>query len=63
MQTSTEAPRYGIDPYEEWVAREGILHEQLDRVERGEDPMGVVRDPAENTPYLKLPIEQQQHTT
>jgi len=33
------------------------LDEQLERVERGEDPMGVVRDPAKNTPYIQLPIE------
>lgn len=33
------------------------IHEQLDCVERGEDPMFVIRDPAQNTPYLKIPIE------
>lgn len=33
------------------------LHEQVDRVERGEDPMGVIRDPAKNTPYIQMPIE------
>ena len=33
------------------------LLEQLDRVERGEDPMGVIRDPAKNEPYIELPIE------
>jgi 5,5'-dehydrodivanillate O-demethylase len=33
------------------------LMEQVERVERGEDPMGVVRDPAKNTPYIELPIE------
>jgi 5,5'-dehydrodivanillate O-demethylase len=33
------------------------LHEQMDRVERGEDPIGVIRDPAQNTPYVRLPIE------
>lgn len=34
-----------------------VLLEELERVERGEDPMGVVRDPAKNTPYIQLPIE------
>jgi 5,5'-dehydrodivanillate O-demethylase len=34
-----------------------ILHEQLDRVECGEDPVGVIRDPAKNEPYVRLPIE------
>jgi 5,5'-dehydrodivanillate O-demethylase len=36
-----------------------ITHEQLDRVERGEEPLGVLRDPQRNTPYLSLPIENQ----
>lgn len=33
------------------------LLEQLDRVERGEDPLGVIRDPARNAPWIELPIE------
>lgn len=33
------------------------LLEQLDRVERGEDPLGVVRDAVQNTPYIQLPME------
>jgi 5,5'-dehydrodivanillate O-demethylase len=33
------------------------LLEQIDRVERGEDPLGVVRDPARNSPWIDLPIE------
>jgi 5,5'-dehydrodivanillate O-demethylase len=33
------------------------LLEQLERIERGEDPLGVVRDPAKNEPYITLPIE------
>ena len=33
------------------------LLQQIDRVERGEDPLGVVRDPAKNTPWIPLPIE------
>jgi 5,5'-dehydrodivanillate O-demethylase len=33
------------------------LLDEVERVERGEDPMGVVRDPAKNTPFIKLPIE------
>jgi 5,5'-dehydrodivanillate O-demethylase len=34
-----------------------VLHEQIDKVERGEDPLGVIRDPAKNTPYVRLPVE------
>ena len=34
-----------------------MLLEQIERVERGEDPMGVVRDPALNTPFIQLPLE------
>jgi 5,5'-dehydrodivanillate O-demethylase oxygenase subunit len=33
------------------------LLEQIDRVERGEDPMGIRRDPATNTPFIKLDME------
>ncbi len=33
------------------------LLEQIERVERGEDPLGVVRDPAKNSPWITLPIE------
>jgi 5,5'-dehydrodivanillate O-demethylase len=33
------------------------LHEQVDRVERGEDPLGVVRDPKKNEPFIELPVE------
>ena len=35
------------------------LLEELAKVERGEDPLGVVRDAAENTPYIRLPVEKQ----
>ena len=34
-----------------------FLLSQIERIERGEEPMGVVRDPAVNTPFIKLPIE------
>ena len=34
------------------------LLEQAARVEQGFDPLGVVRDPAKNTPWLALPVEQ-----
>jgi 5,5'-dehydrodivanillate O-demethylase len=34
-----------------------VLLEQLDRIARGEDPLGVVRDPAKNTPFIELPME------
>jgi 5,5'-dehydrodivanillate O-demethylase len=33
------------------------LLEQVDKVERGEDPLGVVRDPAKNTPWIDIPVE------
>jgi 5,5'-dehydrodivanillate O-demethylase oxygenase subunit len=33
------------------------LLEQIERVERGDDPFGVVRDPAKNTPWIELPVE------
>jgi 5,5'-dehydrodivanillate O-demethylase len=31
-----------------------LLLEQIEKVERGEDPMGVVRDPAINEPYITI---------
>jgi 5,5'-dehydrodivanillate O-demethylase oxygenase subunit len=34
------------------------LLDEIERVERGEDPMGVVRDPAKNTPFIQLPKEE-----
>jgi len=34
-----------------------VLLEQIERVERGEDPMGVIRDAARHTPYLSVPRE------
>lgn len=36
-----------------------VLLDQLDKIERGEEPLGVVRDPAKNTPYIALPIDRQ----
>ncbi len=35
------------------------LLREMDRVERGEDPIGVIRDPAKNTPWIDLPIERE----
>ena len=35
-----------------------MLVEQADRVERGEEPMALVRDPAENEPMINLGREQ-----
>lgn len=35
------------------------LLEQVERVERGEDPLGVIRDPAANTPYVSMPVERE----
>jgi hypothetical protein len=34
-----------------------VLLEQIERVQRGEDPVGVIRDPARNTPFLSVPRE------
>ena len=34
-----------------------LLEEQLERVEHGEDPIGVVRDLASNTPMIEIPRE------
>ena len=34
-----------------------LLMEQLEKVERGEDPMGVIRDPAKNFPMIELQRE------
>jgi 5,5'-dehydrodivanillate O-demethylase oxygenase subunit len=31
-----------------------LLLEQIEKVEQGEDPMGVVRDPAKNEPFIKI---------
>jgi 5,5'-dehydrodivanillate O-demethylase len=31
-----------------------LLLEQMDKVERGEDPMGLIRDPAQNEPMIEL---------
>jgi len=31
-----------------------LLLEQIEKVERGEDPMGVIRDPAKNEPFILI---------
>jgi 5,5'-dehydrodivanillate O-demethylase len=40
-----------------------LLDEQIRKVELGEDPMGVVRDPARNAPMLNVPRERQAYFT
>ena len=35
----------------------GLLEEQMKRVERGEDPMAILRDPAKNTPMVQVSRE------
>ena len=34
-----------------------VLLEQIEKIERGEDPLGVVRNPADNEPFIHLPVE------
>lgn len=34
-----------------------LLLENVERVERGEDPLGVIRDPARNQPMIEIPRE------
>ena len=36
-----------------------LLLEQIEKVEHGEDPMGVIRDPAKNEPFIHLGREHQ----
>jgi 5,5'-dehydrodivanillate O-demethylase len=39
-----------------------LLNEQMDRVERGEEPMAVVRDPEENEPWIDIRRERRHMT-
>jgi 5,5'-dehydrodivanillate O-demethylase len=34
-----------------------LLVEQMEKVERGEDPMGVIRDRARNEPFIRIARE------
>jgi 5,5'-dehydrodivanillate O-demethylase len=34
-----------------------VLLDEIEKVERGEDPMGVIRDPAKNEPMIVIPRE------
>ena len=34
-----------------------LLEEQIQKVELGQDPMGVIRDPSKNTPMISIPRE------
>ena len=36
-----------------------VLWEQVERMKRGEDPMGVIRDPAKNEPMIQIARERQ----
>jgi 5,5'-dehydrodivanillate O-demethylase len=38
-----------------------LLFENVEKVERGEDPIGVIRDPAKNHPFIRLRRESQSH--
>jgi 5,5'-dehydrodivanillate O-demethylase len=40
-----------------------ILEESIRKVERGEDPMAVVRDPAQNEPMIVIPRERSGYYT
>lgn len=35
------------------------LMQEMDKVVQGEDPLGVIRDPEQNTPWIKLPLEEE----
>lgn len=39
------------------IAYRNLLLEQIERVQRGEDVLGTVRDPARNEPWIELPKE------
>ncbi|HEY3115233.1 MAG TPA: aromatic ring-hydroxylating dioxygenase subunit alpha, partial [Chloroflexota bacterium] len=36
-----------------------LLLENIEKVERGEDPLGTLRDPAQNTPFIEIKTEVQ----
>ena len=36
-----------------------MIFDSIEKVERGEDPIGVIRDPAENTPYIEIKSERE----
>jgi 5,5'-dehydrodivanillate O-demethylase len=40
-----------------------VLLEQIEKVQRGEDPLGVIRDPAKNEPMIVIPRETKAHFT
>jgi 5,5'-dehydrodivanillate O-demethylase len=40
-----------------------VLMDQMEKVARGEDPLGVVRDPAVNEPMIEIPRETRAHYT
>ncbi|HEV8022530.1 MAG TPA: hypothetical protein VGP41_14745, partial [Candidatus Lustribacter sp.] len=42
------------------IAYRQMLHRELEKVERGEDPMCVIRDPAQNH-VIELPLEKNKH--
>jgi 5,5'-dehydrodivanillate O-demethylase len=37
----------------------GLLMREMERAARGEDPLGVLRDPAKNEPMIRIPREGQ----
>jgi 5,5'-dehydrodivanillate O-demethylase len=39
------------------IAYRNLLLQQIDRLDRGEDVLGTVRDPARNEPWIELPKE------
>lgn len=54
--SSRETERLGTSDKGVILYRSLIMSE-IEKVERGEDPMGVVRDPAKNEPWIQLPRE------